>query len=273
MQEKVNFRLSYGDKIKDYSICNKEFSERLFVVEKILNCFKDFFKSENIIEYKEALNNNNFLFSNAIEVYSEDELGNSVKYNLIDLFFDKSFFPKEKPTNKNEKEIYLYADFQKCFFELSMKIREKITMTYIIFNIAFRFLSKIENGIEVTKHNKDVINFLKDSLNRCINPVKEYIKSLKEGPKESYIYLKNKIKLFNDMKTEFDNKIKNLKITDLEEDSIKIPDVNNTKNNVYDNDFNNKLKKYFDYFSEAVKLNNNAIFHILLEFYNLIKNT
>lgn len=274
MQEKKTFKFRFclEDETKDLTVSANIFSEKMFLVEMILNTFVDSLQTHKITENNKFVFENKFIFANSIEICTYDESGNSVKFNLIDLFFDKTLKPRENITLNNHCEPILYAHIHKEFFDLPKKIREIITLSHLLFNLTLIFIECLENLEEISSKHYTIIKFLLNLFSKCQTKFNDYI------CKQNFsLYLNNKKNAIGEMKTHMLNKLNHLKygdsfiskILELEESQ---PISCNDKGDINDRrKLEKDLQEIYVKFVEALNLNNNAVFQVLKDFYKLIK--
>ncbi len=278
MQEKksVIFRFSFEDKIEDFKVSSNVFSEKMYIIELIINTFDNILQKHKNYDNNQFSIDNKFIFSNSIEIYTHDKSGNSIKLNLIDLFFDNTELHNGNVSLNNEYEPCLYTEIQNVFFDLPKKIREIITLTHIIFNLTNKYIILIENVKEITDKYRIVLKFLFKSFSMCQSRYNEnYLKTNKD-----YIslYMNNKKSIFIDMKRHLENRLKQIivshsiiaNILSLDENKpVSIQDKGETKKG---EKLELDLQEVYLKLTESVKLNSNAVFQVLRELYNLIDN-
>ena len=107
-EELLQFRFSYSENLKIFKIPLKEIKYRTDIIDIVLKESKNYFSNEIF----EETFNNDFIFSSCVEISSYDIFGNCVKYNLLDLYFDKKLFSYEQAKlfcRKNVNCIFLYV--------------------------------------------------------------------------------------------------------------------------------------------------------------------
>ncbi len=280
MQEKktVIFRFNFEDKEQDFKVSSNEFSENMYIIEFILNTFENILQKQRKNGKNLFLIDNKFIFSNFIEIYAHDGSGNSVKFNLIDLFFDNTLLHKGNVNTFSIIEPFLYTEIQKVFFDLPKKIRENITLTHLLFNLTIKYIQFLENlnENEIKDKGRKVLIFLFSSFFKCLDKYNENCLKLNKDFISLYMY--NKKNTFKDMYRHLENKLKQSGVDDSTikiildlyiNRPISIQDKGDAKNR---EKLDIDLDEIYLKLTEAVKLNSNAVFQVLREFHTLIDN-
>lgn len=274
----VKFKFTFEEKKHEKVYKTKEFFDRMIIIEKILMFFEEEY---GYIEDFNKLKDNKFIYSTAIEIYTIDENKNNVRYNLIELFFDKTVYNQDImndfSSKYSNKSIFLYADLQKEFLNLSKKFRQEITLIYISYHLTKIFTRYLQNVKNLSLRHCVKLKNLYDYFNNHLSDFSQITNNKIENSKYVNLFLNNKKTTFENLKKDLGTIIKEIQTYNIDSkadfniDKSIIVHYNKDSESV---DENNNLEKeicsIFSKLSEAIKSNDKAVFETLILLYNYI---